>query len=181
MSRIGKLSIPVDANVKVEYQEKRITVKGVRGELSYKIPDGVELDIGDSTIRVIADFNAAAGRRISGTARALINNMVQGVTIGFSKTLELNGVGYRAQLQGQQLTLSLGYSHPVEYELPEKVSCQVEANTKMILTSCDKQLLGQVAAEIRRYRPPEPYKGKGILFSGEVIRRKAGKTAKSAT
>jgi large subunit ribosomal protein L6 len=181
MSRIGKLPVPFDSKVKVDYKDKLITVKGPQGEMSYRTPDEIDLEIKDSVIKVVADFDAALGRRMSGTARSVIFNMVHGVSSGFTKVLELNGVGYRAQLQGQKLTLSLGFSHPIEYELPKKVSGQVDANTKVTLTSCDKQLLGQVAAEIRRYRPPEPYKGKGILFSGEVIRRKAGKTAKSTS
>ncbi len=181
MSRIGKLPVPVDSQVKVDYSDRVVTVKGPKGEVSFETSDIVELQIGDAEIKVIADFKTESGRRVSGTTRSLINNMVQGVTVGFSKTLELNGVGYRAQLQGRKLTMSLGFSHPVEYELPPKVECQLESNTKMIFTSCDKQLLGQVAAEIRRHRPPEPYKGKGILFAGEVVRRKVGKTAKSST
>ena len=115
---------------------------------------------------------------MGGTARALIKNMVQGVSEGFKANLNLVGVGYRAQAQGQKLTLSLGFSHPVEYALPKVVKAQVDQNTKITLTSCDKQVLGQVCAEIRKYRPPEPYKGKGIHFEGEIIRRKAGKTAK---
>ena len=181
MSRIGKLPIPIDAKVKVDYRNSQITVAGPKGELCYRTPEEVDLEIKDSVIKVLADFDTASGRRLGGTARATIGNMVHGVSVGFSKVLELSGIGYRAQVEGQRLTLSLGFSHPVEYDLPSKVSCQIDTNTKITLTSCDKQLLGQVAAEIRHYRPPEPYKGKGILFSGEVIRRKAGKTAKSST
>ncbi len=181
MSRIGRLPIPFDSKVKIDYKDKLITVKGPQGELSYQTPDEVDLEIKDFAIKIIADFDAANGRRMSGTARSVIFNMVHGVSTGFSKTLELNGIGYRAQIQGQKLTLTLGLSHPIEYELPKMVKGEVDANTKVTLNSCDKQLLGQVAAEIRRYRPPEPYKGKGILFSGEIIRRKAGKTAKSTT
>jgi large subunit ribosomal protein L6 len=181
MSRIGKLPISFNDKVKIDFKDQLLVVKGPKGEMKYQTPDEVNLKIENSIIEVVADYENADGRRIGGTARSIVFNMVHGVSEGFTKVLDLVGVGYRAQVQGQKLTLSLGYSHPIEYELPKVVSGQVDANTKITLTSCDKQVLGQVAAEIRRYRPPEPYKGKGILFSGEVIRRKAGKTAKTAT
>jgi large subunit ribosomal protein L6 len=181
MSRIGKLPISFNDKVKIDFKDQLLVVKGPKGEMKYQTPDEVNLKIENSIIEVVADYESADGRRIGGTARSIVFNMVHGVTEGFTKVLDLVGVGYRAQVQGQKLTLSLGYSHPIEYELPKVVNGQVDANTKITLMSCDKQVLGQVAAEIRRYRPPEPYKGKGILFSGEVIRRKAGKTAKTAT
>ena len=181
MSRIGKLPISFNDKVKIDFKDQLLVVKGPKGEMKYQTPDEVNLKTENSIIEVVADYESADGRRIGGTARSIVFNMVHGVTEGFTKVLDLVGVGYRAQVQGQKLTLSLGYSHPIEYELPKVVNGQVDANTKITLMSCDKQVLGQVAAEIRRYRPPEPYKGKGILFSGEVIRRKAGKTAKTAT
>jgi large subunit ribosomal protein L6 len=181
MSRIGKLPISFNDKIKIDFKDHLLVVKGPKGEMKYQTPDEVNLKIENSIIEVVADYESADGRRIGGTARSIIFNMVHGVSEGFTKILDLVGVGYRAQVQGQKLTLSLGFSHPIEYELPKVVGGQVDANTKITLTSCDKQVLGQVAAEIRRYRPPEPYKGKGILFSGEVIRRKAGKTAKTTT
>ena len=181
MSRIGKLPISFNYKIKIDFKDHLLVVKGPKGEMKYQTPDEVNLKIENSIIEVVADYESADGRRIGGTARSIIFNMVHGVSEGFTKILDLVGVGYRAQVQGQKLTLSLGFSHPIEYELPKVVGGQVDANTKITLTSCDKQVLGQVAAEIRRYRPPEPYKGKGILFSGEVIRRKAGKTAKTTT
>lgn len=178
MSRIGKAPVVLNSKVNVDYKDRVISVKGPIGELSYEVPQGVELKIDDAAVVIVADFSTSEGRMVGGTARANINNMVFGVTEGFTKNLELNGVGYRAQLNGQMLTLTLGFSHPVEYELPKSVSAKVDANTKVTLISCDKQLIGQVAAEIRKYRMPEPYKGKGILFTGEIISRKAGKSAK---
>lgn len=178
MSRIGKAPVALSSKVKVAYKDGVVNVKGPVGEMSYTVPQGVDLKVDETSINVVADFTTSEGRMMSGTTRANLNNMVFGVTEGFTKSLELNGVGYRAQLSGQKLTLTLGFSHPVEYELPKAVKAKVDANTKLTLTSCDKQLVGQVAAEIRKYRMPEPYKGKGILFTGEIVRRKAGKSAK---
>ena len=179
MSRIGKLPIPFGSKVTVDYKSGMLKVKGPLGEMKYETPAEVDLKIEDAVMTVVADFGTSVGRMMSGTARSVIANMVHGVSEGFNKVLELNGVGYRAQLKGQELTLALGFSHPVVYQLPKNLTAQVDNTTKITLTSFDKQLLGQVAAEIRKYRPPEPYKGKGILFAGEQIRRKAGKAAKS--
>ena len=180
MSRLGKLPLEFTEKVKVSYQDKKLNIKGPLGELSFSAPKGVEIELKDSSLRVDANFELSEDRMMAGTSRAIINNMINGVTIGFVKTLQLVGVGYRAQVSGQKLTLALGYSHPIEYTLPETVAAEVEGTTKISLKSCDKQLLGQTAAEIRKFRPPEPYKGKGILYLGEQIVRKAGKTAKSA-
>lgn len=178
MSRMGKRPVPFDSKVKATLKGNDITLKGPLGELNYQASDLVKLSIEGNEINVAADFETKEGRTMGGTARALIRNMVHGVTEGFTSTLVLIGVGYRAQAKGQNITLSLGFSHPVEYELPKSVKITMEGNTKLILTSPDKQVLGQVCAEIRKYRPPEPYKGKGIHFEGEQIIRKAGKTAK---
>lgn len=178
MSRMGKLPVTFDSKVTANFKEQLLTIKGPKGELSYLVPEAVAIKVETDSISVDSKFETQEEKMAGGTARSLINNMVLGVTEGFSKTLELVGVGYRAQVQGQMLTLALGYSHPVEYELPNQVSAQIEQNTKITISSPDKQKLGQVCAEIRAYRPPEPYKGKGILFSGEKIRRKAGKTGK---
>ena len=178
MSRLGKRPVKIDSKLKVDVKDSLITIKGPNGELSYKIPEQVKLNVADGEIAVTADYETKDGRMFGGTARSIINSMAIGCSEGFTKVLDLVGVGYRAQVKGQNLTLNLGYSHPVEYALPGVVACKVDQNTKITLSSCDKQVLGQVCAEIRKYRPPEPYKGKGILFEGEVIRRKAGKTGK---
>lgn len=180
MSRIGKMPIALNDKVNVNYVDGKLTVKGKNGELKYNTPVGVDLEITKDEIKIKSDFSKPDGRRLGGTARVLIGNMVHGVSEGWEKNLELVGVGYRAQVSGKKITLSLGFSHPIEYILPEQVSAQIDSNTKIKLSSCDKQALGQTAAEIRKYRPPEPYKGKGVLFANEQIRRKAGKTAKGS-
>lgn len=180
MSRLGKRPIAIDSKIKADYKDRNLKIKGPNGEMSFLIPNEVELDLGKEEIKIVADFEKKEGRIMGGTIRSIVNNMVHGVTEGFTKVLELVGVGYRAQVSGQKLTLALGYSHPIDYELPKQVKAQVDGNTKITLTSCDKQVLGQVCAEIRQYRPPEPYKGKGILFAGEQIIRKAGKAAKAS-
>lgn len=178
MSRLGKLPVAFDSKVKAQLKDNAVTFTGPLGEMTYVANKDVSLKLEGNTVTVDADFETKQGRMMGGTARALILSMSTGVHTGFTKVLNLIGVGYRAQLQGQKLTLSLGFSHPIVYELPKVVKGQVDGNTKITLTSCDKQVLGQVCAEIRKYRPPEPYKGKGIHFEGEVIRRKAGKTGK---
>lgn len=180
MSRLGKRPIGIDSKLKVEYKDRLLKVKGPVGEMSFNIPNEVDLDLAKDSVTVKADFDKQEGRTMGGTVRSIVKSMIHGVSEGFTRTLELIGVGYRAQVSGQKLTLSLGYSHPVEFDLPKVVSAQVEGNTKIKLTSCNKQVLGQVIADIRAYRPPEPYKGKGILFEGEKILRKAGKAAKAA-
>jgi len=178
MSRMGKLPLTLGSKVKAELKEQVLTVKGPNGELTYKVPECIKLVLDAEQIKVDVDFSDSEMSMQGGTARSLIRNMIEGVTEGYKKQLELVGVGYRAQLGGQKLTLSLGFSHPVVYMLPGPVKGQVDGTTKITLTSPDKQVLGQVCAEIRKFRPPEPYKGKGILFAGEQIRRKAGKTGK---
>ncbi|MDH5560324.1 MAG: 50S ribosomal protein L6 [Deltaproteobacteria bacterium] len=180
MSRMGKLPVELDAKIKSELKEGLLTLTGPLGKMGCRIPGIVEVKIDGQQVSVLTDFEQTESRMMAGTIRSLINNNAIGVTTGFARSLDLVGVGYRAQIAGQKLTLALGFSHPVVYELPKTVQGEVEGNTKITLKSCDKQLLGQVVAEIRKYRPPEPYKGKGILYSGEVIKKKAGKTAKSA-
>ena len=178
MSRVGKQPIATE-HVTLSYENRELSVKGPKGNLSFVLPALVELNIQDNVLIVQADYeNDKKAKALMGTTQALIANMVMGVTKGFQKRLDLVGVGYRAGVSGKKLELSLGYSHSIYYDLPEGIDAKVEQNTKIILESCDKQLLGQVAADIRAFRPPEPYKGKGILFEGEVIRRKAGKSAK---
>jgi large subunit ribosomal protein L6 len=178
MSRLGKKPVTFNDKVKAEYKDKALLIKGSLGEITFTIPDDVDLNVEENSITINTDLGTQRGRVIAGTMRSIVKSAIEGVDVGFTTVLELTGVGYRAQLQGQVLTLNLGYSHPIEYELPAVVSAVVEANTKLTLKSCNKQVLGQTAAEIRKFRPPEPYKGKGILFAGEKLLRKAGKAAK---
>lgn len=181
MSRIGKLPITLPAKVEVKVSGDTIQVKGPKGELSQKLVDGVSVAVDGNTVTVNRASDAKQHRALHGLYRALINNMVTGVSTGFKTEQELVGVGYKASNQGQLLDLVLGYSHHFIFEIPAevKVSTKQEKgqNPTVILESADKQLLGAVAAKIRSLRSPEPYKGKGIKFSGEVLRRKAGKSA----
>jgi large subunit ribosomal protein L6 len=181
MSRIGKLPITLPAKVEVQVKGNTVQVKGPKGELSYDLNDGITVKVDGQELTVERATEQKRHRALHGLTRALIQNMVQGVSAGFTAQQELVGVGYRASTQGQMLDLVLGYSHHVVFEMPKeiKVSAKQEkgANPIIMLESADKQLLGQVAAKIRSLRKPEPYKGKGIKFTGEVLRRKAGKSA----
>ena len=184
MSRIGKLPIPIPEGVTVTVDNNNVvTVKGKLGELKQKVHPDITVEIKDNTIYVKRPTDQKRHKAMHGLYRALINNMVQGVSKGFTKQLELVGVGYRASIDGQILDLSLGYSHNILFELPPEVKGEVKQerrqNAFITLTSFDKQLLGQVAAKIRSLRKPEPYKGKGIRYVGEYIRRKEGKKAAS--
>lgn len=179
MSRIGKRPINLPDKVTVNYQDRITEIKGPKGTMSFRIPEKVELNIQGNTIQLEADFyNDQEAKMMMGTTQSVLSNHIKGVSEGFTKKLILVGVGYRATVNGSVLEMNLGFSHPIKFQLPESVSAQVLTNTQVTLTSCDKQLLGQVCADIRKYRPPEPYKGKGILFEGERIRRKVGKTGK---
>lgn len=178
MSRTGKKPVSLSSNLTVNYQNRHLKIKGPKGELELQTNSLIDLEITKEYIAVKADFQNTAAKTQAGTARQLINNIVQGVTQGFEKRLELVGIGYKAQVSGENLVLNLGYSHPINYLIPKGVGIKVESNTKVLLNSCDKQLLGQTAAEIRSFRPPEPYKGKGIKYDNEVIRRKARKIGK---
>lgn len=179
MSRIGKKPITLPSGVSAVYQERALEVKGPKGRNAFRVPPPVELKIDGGQIVVEADYqNDKRARCLMGTVRAVVQNMVTGVHQGFTRQLKLVGVGYRANLQGRKLELTLGFSRPRQYLLPEGVSAQVEANTSVILTSHDNVLLGQTAANIRALRPPEPYQGKGISYAEERIRRKAGKAGK---
>lgn len=178
MSRIGKLPITVPENVDVNYSESKITVKGKFGTLQTKIPDVIDILQDKNTLKVRLKNETRTVRPLHGLYRTLINNMVIGVSEQFQLTLILKGVGYRAVVQGKQIVLNLGYSHPVTIEIPETVSVEVVQNTTINLKSCDKELLGLFAANIRAWRKPEPYKGKGILYKNEQIIRKAGKSGK---
>jgi len=176
-SRIGKLPIVIPAGVQVTRDGGTIHVKGPKGEMSFTIGHGVEVEVGPKEVAVTQAGGGKQALALHGTTRAILANMVLGVTTGFSKSLEITGTGYRAQLAGKKLTLQLGYSHPIEYEPPAGISITVESPTKLSVSGSNKELVGQVAANIRGYRPPEPYKGKGIKYAGEYIRRKAGKAA----
>jgi large subunit ribosomal protein L6 len=178
MSRIAKRPIPVAPGTKVQFSNRQLVLSGPKGEQSLALHQDVNLDVSDTALLVQPANPEGKPSPMLGTTYALIKNMMQGVSQGFQKELSLVGVGYRAALSGTRLELNLGFSHPVMYELPKGVSANITANTKIMLESADKQLLGQVSAEIRKFRPPEPYKGKGILFTGEVLRRKAGKSGK---
>jgi len=175
MSRIGKLPVAVASGVEVRLDGKQLTLKGPKGELSLTAVEDVTLSKGDDGIEVKPANDGKRARAMWGMTRALIANMMTGVSEGFNRTLELEGVGYRAQMQGSNLKLSLGFSHDVVYEPPQGIQIQAPKPTEIVVTGADKQQVGQVAAEIREYRPPEPYKGKGVRYQGEYIRRKEGK------
>ena len=175
MSRVGKLPIVGPGTVKVAMEGADIRVQGPKGTLEHRIPPGIEVNVDGDRLEVRRNAETKPVRAMHGLTRKLLANMVQGVSEGFKKVLEINGVGYRAELKDESLHLTLGYSHPIEYRLPEGVSASVERQTVITLESHDKQVLGQAAAEVRGFRPPEPYKGKGIRYQGEVVIRKAGK------
>ncbi len=180
MSRIGKKIIPIPAGVTATLNGAVVTVKGPKGTLTHTLVPEITVVIEGDTLRVeLVKPDAKGVAALWGLTRALINNMVIGVTAGFSKGLEINGVGFKVALQGQKLVLNVGFSHPVEYPLPEGISATVEKNV-ITITGIDRQLVGQVAAEVRDIKKPEPYKGKGIKYTDEVIRRKVGKVMKSA-
>ena len=178
MSRIGKLPIQVPKDVDINYSGSEITVKGKFGSLQLTVPTTLEVIQNENILNVNLKENTRSVKALHGLYRTLINNMIIGVSEQFQLTLILKGVGYRAAVQGTQLTLNLGYSHPVKIEIPNNVSVEVVKNTTINLKSCDKELLGLFAANIRAWRKPEPYKGKGILYKDEQIIRKAGKSAK---
>ena len=179
MSRVGKMPIAIPAGVTVTVTpENVVTVKGPKGELVKAMHKDINIAVEDAQVVVTRPSDVKEHRALHGLTRALLNNMVVGVSQGFSKTLELNGVGYRAQLQGKKLVMNLGYSHPVEVEAVDGVDFKLDGTTKVIVEGIDKEKVGAVAANIRSWRKPEPYKGKGIKDSDEVIRRKEGKTGK---
>lgn len=175
MSRIGKMPITVPAGVTVTIEDNHVTVKGPKGELSRQINKNMKLTMDNGVITVERPDDEKENRSLHGLSRTLINNMIIGVTQGFSKTLEINGVGYRAAKQGQNINFTLGFSHPVVKEPPAGITFEVPAPNKIVVSGADKEVVGAVAAEIRTLRPPEPYKGKGIRYEGEHVRRKIGK------
>lgn len=178
MSRIGKRPIPIPPKVSVAINGQQVTVKGPKGELNRTLPDTVELLQEDNNLQVNRRNESRLARQQHGLCRTLVDNMVLGVSEGFQRRLEIQGVGYRAQVQGTTLILNVGYSIPVPIEPPQGVQVAVENNTNVIVSGINKELVGNTAARIRSVRPPEVYKGKGIRYAGEVVRRKAGKTGK---
>lgn len=178
MSRIGKLPVAIPADVKVSLDGNKMTVQGPKGTLSQNLHERMAIAVETDRITVTRPTDEKQDSALHGLTRSLINNMVVGVTTGFAKELQINGVGYRAEISGTVLTLSLGYSHPVVYELPTGISVEVVKQTKLTVQGIDKQLVGSAAAKIRSFRKPEPYKGKGIKYADEHIRRKAGKAGK---
>ena len=176
MSRVGKMIIPIPKGVELKQAGRTITAKGPKGELSYDVLDGIKVEISEEHAQVQQSSTEKNASAMYGLSRALINNLVEGVSAGFSKALEIHGTGYRDQVQGSKVVLNLGFSNPVEYQLPGGIQAQVEGN-RITVSGIEKALVGQVAAEIRRVRPPEPYKGKGVRYVGEHVRRKAGKSA----
>jgi large subunit ribosomal protein L6 len=177
MSRIGRKPVPVPEAVTVEIAPGNIAVKGPKGELRQTLSHEMSVEQADGTVTVARPTDRGEHRALHGLTRSLIANMVEGVTEGFEKRLEIQGVGYRAQLKGKNLELALGFSHPVAVEAPEGIEFEVPQPTEIIIRGIDKQLVGQVAADIRKRRPPEPYKGKGIRYRGETVLRKVGKRA----
>lgn len=175
MSRVAKSPVSLPSGVNVTLNGQSITVKGAKGELELNVHSSVEVKQEDTVITFAPRSGSKEANAQAGTARALVNNMVTGVTAGFEKKLQLVGVGYRAKATGSTLNLTLGFSHPIDYELPEGVKADTPSQTDIVLTSANKHLLGQVAAEIRAFRPPEPYKGKGVRFADEQVRRKEAK------
>ena len=178
MSRIGKSPISIPAKVQITIDGSHINIKGPKGELSRVLPQAITVEQEGETLLVLRRDESRTSRQLHGLSRSLVANMVEGVSQGFQRRLEIQGVGYRAQVQGRNLTLTVGYSHPVQIEPPQGIQLAVEANTNVIVSGFDKELVGNIAARIRDVRPPEPYKGKGIRYAGEVVRRKAGKAGK---
>lgn len=178
MSRIGRLPIALPEGVEIDQQGRTLQVRGPLGQLQREIHPEMKLERSDGELRVVRPSDEPRHRALHGLTRTLVNNMVTGVTSGFTKSLEISGVGYRAQLQGEKLVLALGYSHPVEMTPPPGIEFRVETPTRLAVFGADKELVGQVAARIRSKRKPEPYKGKGIRYAGEQILRKAGKAGK---
>lgn len=180
MSRIGRKPVPIPSGVKVELDGNHVVVKGPKGELSRSLPAEMTVAKEGESITVTRPSDQKRHRSLHGLTRSLVNNMVEGVTNGFSKKLEIQGVGYRAEATPGGIRILVGYSHPVDYDAPDGIALSVEGNNIVKVEGIDKELVGQVAAEIRKVRPPEPYKGKGIRYVGEHVRRKAGKAGAKA-
>lgn len=175
MSRVGKKPVPIPEKIKVSYENRELTVQGEKGKLARPIHPAVDLQIADGVLNVIPFEDKRTSRAVQGLTRSLVANMITGVNQGFERTLVIEGIGYRAEAKGSTLVLNVGYSNPIQFDLPEGISASVERNTIIKLSGIDKEKLGRTAAAIRKIRPPEPYKGKGIKYAEERIRRKAGK------
>ena len=176
MSRVGKKEIQIPAKTSIDYKERVLVVKGEKGTLTRTIHPAVELSIEDKTISVVIESQDRKTRALQGLTRSLVANMVDGVSKGFERILEINGIGYRAEMKGNSIVLNLGYSHPIDFPLPDGISATVDKNNVIKLMGIDKEQVGQTAASIRKLRKPEPYKGKGVKYAEEYIQRKAGKT-----
>jgi large subunit ribosomal protein L6 len=180
MSRIGRKPIPMVKGVKLEQKDGTLKVTGPKGELKASIPDSITFEIKNDEIFIARSSDEKKVKALHGTWRALINNMIKGVSEGFARKLEIVGVGYKAEVKGKKIQLALGYSHPILFEAPIGIKIEIPVPTNILISGIDKQLVGQVAAKLRSFRPPEPYKGKGVKYEGEYIRRKAGKAAATA-
>jgi len=176
MSRIGKQPIAIPPKVKVEVKGQHVLVEGPKGKLNLELPKRTSLKVENGKVLVSRQGDDAQAKALHGLSRALVNNMVRGVSEGFVKKLEIQGVGFKAAVQGQVVNMSLGYSHPINYAIPAQIKVTVEENTKLTIEGPDRQVVGQVAAELRGFYPPEPYKGKGVRYVGEHVQRKEGKT-----
>ena len=176
MSRIGKQPIAIPPKVKVEVKGQRVSVEGPKGKLNWDLPNRTSLKVDNGKVLVSRQGDDAHAKALHGLSRALVNNMVRGVSEGFVKKLEIQGVGFKAAVTGKSVNLNLGYSHPIVYEIPDQIKVTVEENTKLTIEGPDRQVVGQVAAEIRSFYPPEPYKGKGVRYTDERVIRKEGKT-----
>ena len=177
MSRIGSKAVEIPEKVKVNIgSDGAVAVEGPKGKLSWQLPREIKASVADNKISLVRGAETRSVKALHGLSRALVNNMVQGVSTGFTKDLIIEGVGFKAAVQGTILNISLGFSHPILFPIPEGIKIVVVENTKISISGIDKKVVGQVAADIRRYYPPEPYKGKGVRYAGEVIRRKEGKT-----
>lgn len=180
MSRVGKKPVPIPDKIKISYENRVLTVQGEKGKLSRSIHPAVDLKIEDGILNVVTLEEKRTSRALQGMTRSMVANMIQGVDQGFERMLVINGIGYRAEIKGKAIVLNVGFSNPVEFKLPEGVDASIDRNTIIKLTSIDKEKLGLTAAAIRKIRPPEPYKGKGIKYAEERIRRKAGKAGAAA-
>jgi large subunit ribosomal protein L6 len=176
MSRIGKIPVAIPAKVKVEVKDQKVFVEGPKGKLDWTLPRRTTAKVENNSVLIARQGEDAEARALHGLSRALINNMVKGVSEGYVKKLEIQGVGFKAAVTGKNVTLSLGYSHPIVYPIPDQIKVTVEENTKLTIEGPNKEVVGLVASEIRSYYPPEPYKGKGVRYAGEQVKRKEGKT-----
>jgi large subunit ribosomal protein L6 len=176
MSRIGKQPIAIPPKVKVEIKGQKVSVEGPKGKLNFELPRRTSLKVEGANVLVSRQGDDAQAKALHGLSRALVNNMVRGVSEGFVKKLEIQGVGFKAAVQGKTINMNLGYSHPINYAIPDQIKITVEENTKITIEGPDRQVVGQVASELRGFYPPEPYKGKGVRYVGEHVQRKEGKT-----